>query len=81
MAVVEEVFAIFYGMVRQVMIRSNGRKFKTHVRELYLVEEAKEVDEHKVWHIQTFIYLLLLHEPIELVLVPVTGHRYLCLVY
>ena len=45
MAVVEKVFADKDGMVRQVMIRSNGGKFKRHVRELCLVEEAKEVDE------------------------------------
>ena len=36
MAVVEKVFADKDGMVRQVMIRSNGGKFKRHVRELCL---------------------------------------------
>ena len=45
MAVVEKVFADKDGIARQVMIRSNGGKFKRHVRELCLVEEAKEVDE------------------------------------
>jgi hypothetical protein len=35
---------VVYNMT-QVMIRSNGGKFKRHVRELCLVEEAKEVDE------------------------------------
>ena len=45
MAVVEEVFADKDGMVRQVMVRAKGGKFKRHVHELCLIEEATENEQ------------------------------------
>ena len=45
MTVVEEVFADKDGMVRQVMARAKGGKFKRHVHELCLIEEAAENGE------------------------------------
>ena len=45
MAVVEEVFADKDGIVRQVMVRAKGGKFKRHVHELCLIEEATENEQ------------------------------------
>ena len=42
---VEEVFADKDGMVRQVMVRAKGGKFKRHVHELCLIEEATENEQ------------------------------------
>ena len=45
MAVVEEVLADKDGMARQVMVRAKSGKFKRHVHELCLIEEATENEQ------------------------------------
>jgi hypothetical protein len=45
LAIVEKVFPDKDGVVRQVMVRTKSGNFKRHVRELCLIEEAKEEDK------------------------------------